>query len=137
MSLINGSALVCQKKMKRTRILLADDDLPMLAATGKLLAPDFEVVDMVSDGNSLVDAAVRLRPDVIVTDISMPKLNGIEAIRRIRGSLPEIKFIFLTMYDAKRYRKEAQVLGAAGYILKSSAQEQLSEAIRTAVQALE
>src|SRR5579864_3043737 len=70
-------------KMKRTRILLADDDLPMLAAISKLLQAEFEVVGMVSDGHSLVEAAFTLQPDVIVTDISMPKMNGIEAVRKI------------------------------------------------------
>ena len=120
--------------MKRIRILLADDDLPMLLATSRLLQADFEVVGMVSDGNSLVEAAFRLHPDVVVSDISMPKMNGIEAARRIRSSLPGIKFIFLTMHDTKGYRREAEALGVAGYILKSSAREQLNQAIYTATE---
>ena len=68
--------------MKRARILLADDDLHVLATVDKLLQTDFEIVDMVSDGPRLVAAAFKLQPDVIVTDISMPKMNGIEAIRQ-------------------------------------------------------
>ena len=120
--------------MKRIRILLADDDLPMLLATSRLLQADFEVVGTVSDGNSLVEAAFRLHPDVVVSDISMPKMNGIEAARRIRSSLPGIKFIFLTMHDTKGYRREVEALGVAGYILKSSAREQLNQAIYTATE---
>ena len=119
--------------MKRTRILLADDDLLMLAAISKLLLADFEVVDMVSDGHSLVGAALKLQPDVIVTDISMPQMNGMEAVRKIRGFLPGIKFIFLTMHGAQGYRREAESLGAAGYVLKSSAREELSQAIHLAI----
>jgi DNA-binding NarL/FixJ family response regulator len=122
------------KRTKRIRILLADDDLEILAATGKFLQAHFDVVDMVSDGLLLVDAAFKLQPDVIVTDISMPKMNGLEAVRKIRSSLPGIKFVFLTMYGAKGYRKEAQNLGAAGYVLKSSAREQLNQAIHTAME---
>jgi CheY-like chemotaxis protein len=116
-------------KMKQARILLADDDLHVLATVNNLLRPDFEIVDMVSDGPSLVAAALEFRPDVIVTDISMPIMNGIEAVRRIRGSLPGIKFIFLTMHAANAYRREAQSVGGAGYVLKSSAREELSQAI--------
>jgi|SRR5580704_598759 DNA-binding NarL/FixJ family response regulator len=120
--------------MKRTRILVADDDLHMLAAIGKLLQADFDVVDMVSDGFSLVEAALKLQPDVIVTDISMPHLNGIEAVRRIRVCLPGIKSIFLTLHDANVYRREAQSAGAAGYVLKSSAREALNQAIHDAIE---
>lgn len=79
----------------------------MLATTHKLLLADFDVVDMVSNGHLLVEAAFDLGPDVMVTDISMPIMNGIEAVRRIRGSLPGIKFIFLTMHAANAYRREA------------------------------
>ena len=121
-------------KMKRTRILLADDDLPMLAAISTLLQAEFEVVGMVSDGHSLVEAAFTLQPDVIVTDISMPKMNGIEAVRKIRGTMSGIKCIFLTMHAANVYRREAQSVGAAGYVLKSSAREELNQAIHHALQ---
>jgi len=139
---ISKPLLVCDgieglTKMKRTRILLADDDLLMLAATGKLLQADFEVVAMVSDGSSLVEAALKLQPDVIVTDISMPKMNGIEAVRMIRRTLPGIKLVFLTMHSASGYRREAQSVGAAGYVRKSSAREELNRAIRHAIHGCE
>ena len=115
--------------MKRPRVLLADDDLQMLATTNQLLQADFDIVDMVSNGHLLVEAAFELRPDVIVTDISMPIISGVEAVRRIRASQPGIKFIFLTMHNGNAYRREAQSVGPAGYVLKSSAREELSQAI--------
>ncbi len=122
------------KKMKQARILLADDDLHVLATINKLLRKEFEIVHMVSDGLSLVAAALEFRPDVIVTDISMPKMNGFEALRQIRGFLPGVRCIFLTMHAASGYRREAQKVGATGYILKSSAREELNQAIRHAIE---
>ena len=119
--------------LKRVRILLADDDRRALEMANELLQSQFEVVDMVSDGRALVAAAFRLHPDVVVTDISMPPISGIEAMRQIRSVMPEIKFVFLTMHDANGYRKEAQSAGAAGYVLKSSAREELSRTIRGAI----
>jgi DNA-binding NarL/FixJ family response regulator len=118
---------------KRVRILLADDDLRVREMANELLQAEFEVVDMVSDGEALVAAAFRLHPDVIVTDISMPAISGIEAVRQIRSVMPEIKFVILTMHDANGYRREAQSAGAVGYVLKSSAREELSRTIRDAV----
>ena len=122
--------------LKRVRILLADDDLRVLEMANELLRTEFEVVDKVCDGEALVAAAVRLRPDVVVTDISMPAISGIEAVRQIRRVLPEIKFVFFTMHNANGYRREAQSAGAAGYVLKSSAWEELSRTIRDAVEGL-
>ena len=118
---------------KRIRILVADDDLRVRKMARELLQPEFDVVDMVSDGEALVAAALRLRPDVIVTDISMPAMSGIEAVRQIRSVMPEIKFVFFTMHDANGYRREAQSAGAAGYVLKSSAREELNQTIRNAM----
>src|SRR5690348_8343089 len=77
--------------MKRTRVLLADDDSHVRASITTILQVDFEVVGSVPDGRSLIEAAARLRPDVVVTDISMPKLDGIEAARTIHSILPDIK----------------------------------------------
>ncbi len=117
---------------RRIRVLVADDDLPMLAAIHRLLESDFEIVDMVSDGRSLVEAAVRLKPDVIVSDISMPRLNGIEAARAIRRHLPDVRIIFLTMYGHRAYRSAAVNLGVSGYLLKSSVREELKKTVRDA-----
>ena len=119
-------------KMKRPRILLADDDSHVRARIGTMLQADFEVVGSVPDGDSLVEAAARLRPDVVVTDISMPKLDGIKAAIIIRGILPDIKLIFLTMQDGRGYRTQAQRVGAVAYILKYAAWEELNLAIRHA-----
>jgi DNA-binding NarL/FixJ family response regulator len=120
--------------MNRSRILLADDDLPMLESLHVMLQSDFDVVEAVSDGHSLVEAALKLHPDVVVTDISMPKMSGIEAVRTIRRVLPDIKFIFLSMHDAKVYRREARSAGAAAYVLKSAVLEELSQAIHDAME---
>jgi DNA-binding NarL/FixJ family response regulator len=119
--------------MNRIRILLADDDVLMLATINKLLQADFEIVDAVSDGRSLVEAAFKFKPDVIVSDISMPRLSGFEAARKIRGSLPGIKFIFLTMHGSRGYRREALSVGASGYVLKSSAREELTKTVHAAL----
>lgn len=123
-----------QRKMERTRILLADDHLEMQAGINTLLKAAFKIVGTVSDGTALVEAALKLHPDVIVTDISMPKMNGIEAVRRIHRMLPDIKFIFLTMQNGDSYRREARRVGASGYVLKSAAREELSQAIRHAIE---
>ena len=125
-----------EKETRRVRILLADDDLPMLAAVHRLLKPDFDIVDMVSDGRALVEAAFKLKPDVIVSDISMPKLNGIEAARTIRQSLPGIRIIFLTMHNHGAYRTAAVDLGVFGYILKSSVHEELTKTVRAAFRSM-
>jgi DNA-binding NarL/FixJ family response regulator len=119
--------------MKRTRVLLADDDLHMRACINKMLRAEFEIVDAVSDGGLLVEAALKLRPDVVVTDIAMPTMNGMEAARMIHRALPDIKFIFLTMHDGNGYRREAQSIGAAGYVLKFAAREELRQAIHHAM----
>jgi len=120
--------------IKRVRILLADDDQRMLAKISKLLQADFDVVGAVSDGRSLVDAALEGRPDIIVSDITMPKLNGIDAARKILDSLPGIKFIFLTMQSGRQYRAEAHRAGAVAYILKTSAREELNQAVHDAIE---
>jgi DNA-binding NarL/FixJ family response regulator len=119
---------------RRIRIVLADDDPPMLAKISRLLQKDFDVVGVVSDGHSLVEAALQWQPDIIVTDITMPKLNGIAAARKIRDSLPGIKFIFLTMHSDRWYRAEALRAGAAAYILKTSVQEELNQAVHDAIE---
>jgi DNA-binding NarL/FixJ family response regulator len=120
--------------MKRTRVLLADDDSNVRARITTMLQADFEVVGSVPDGHSLIEAAARLRPDVVVTDISMPKLDGIEAAETIRSILPDIKFVFLTMHDGRGYRRQAQRAGAVAYILKYAALEELNHAIRHAME---
>jgi DNA-binding NarL/FixJ family response regulator len=100
--------------MTRTRILLADDHPLVVAGLKSLLEAECEVVGVVGDGRSLVVAASRCKPEVIVTDISLPLLNGIDAARQIKKEQPEIKILFLTMHSNPAYLKEALAAGATG-----------------------
>src|SRR5437870_5200727 len=112
--------------MSVTRVLLADDHSLLLTAFEKLLAGECEIVGQVTDGRALVAAAERLRPDVVVLDISMPLLNGLEAARQIKQRSPDVKLIFLTMNEEADVAAEAFRAGAAGYLLKRSAGSELS-----------
>jgi len=113
----------------RPRLLLADDHTIVIDGLRRLLEPEFELIGTVSDGEALVKSAVRLKPDVIVTDVSMPLLDGIEAARRLRNSGSCAKIIFLTMYSDVQVATEALRAGASGYVLKHSATDVLSHAI--------
>lgn len=115
--------------MNNARLLLADDHTLMLQGIRRILEQDFELAGSVSDGRALIAAAQELRPDVILLDISMPLLNGIDAARQIRQLLPETKLIFLTMHKDRDYVMEAFSVGASGYLLKWSAEEELTAAI--------
>lgn len=117
--------------MNRPRILLADDHSLILVGICSLLADRFEVVGQVDDGRALVEEALRLKPDLIILDVSMPLLNGIEAARQIKNAWEEAKLLFLTMHADPLYLREALQAGAGGYVLKSSANEELVEAIRS------
>lgn len=119
--------------MKRTRVLLADDHPLILEGLRSLLEAECEVVGVMRDGRSLVEAASRLKPEVIVLDISLPLLNGIDAARQIKKELPETKVIFLTMHANPGYLREALAAGALGYVLKTSAGEELPGAIQDAL----
>jgi DNA-binding NarL/FixJ family response regulator len=116
------------------RVLLADDHTLLLTAFEKLLSGECEVVGQVTDGRALVAAAERLKPDVVVLDISMPLLNGLEAGRQIKHRLPAVKLVFLTMNEEPDVAAEAFRSGASGYLLKRSAGSELSAAIREVVQ---
>ena len=116
--------------MKRPRILMADDHAIVLAGLRKLVEAEGEVVGMVEDGRSLVDAARQLRPDIVLLDISMPLLNGLDAARQISKLVPESKLIFLTMHATPTYATEAFKAGASGYLIKRSAAVELKQAIQ-------
>jgi DNA-binding NarL/FixJ family response regulator len=117
--------------VKKTRIILADDHNIVIEGLRKVLEhPDFEVLAAVGDGRSLIKAAKDLNPDVIVTDITMPILNGIDAARKIRKTHPKLKIVFLTMHPDIGYATEALSLGGSAYVLKSSAADELADAIR-------
>jgi DNA-binding NarL/FixJ family response regulator len=119
--------------MKRKRLLLADDHKIVLDGLKMILEPEFEIVATVEDGRALVSAAQRLTPDVIVVDISMPLLNGIEAIRQIRKSDYHVKVVFLTMQPDVTYAIRAFEAGASGYVLKHAASSELVTAIHEAL----
>jgi DNA-binding NarL/FixJ family response regulator len=116
--------------MKRQRVLLADDHRLLREAFAHLLAADCDVVGAVADGLALLAAAAELRPDVVVLDVAMPLLNGLDAARRLRQEMPEIKLIFLTVSEDADVAAEALRIGASGYLLKNSAASELRRAIQ-------
>ena len=105
--------------MDRMRVLLADDHPRILSRLTDLLEPEFKVIAVVGDGQSLIETAESLQPDLIITDISMPILSGIEAVKRIIQRTPQAKIIFLTVHTNPEYVQEALELGAVGYVFKS------------------
>lgn len=119
--------------MPKARVLLADDHGLLLEAFTRLLEPEVTVVGRAADGRALVRAALELRPDIVVADVSMPELNGIEAARQIREALPGVRLIFLTVHDDPALAAEAFQAGASGFVVKSSAASELVQAIRQAV----
>lgn len=116
--------------MSRPRLLLADDHTLLLEGIRLMLEPEFELAGSVEDGQALLAAAEKLKPDVILLDISMPVLNGIDAARQLRKIVPSSKLIFLTMHGDADYVTEAFRVGASGYLLKRSAASELVTAIR-------
>ncbi len=116
--------------MSRPRVLLADDHTLLLEAFEKLLAEECEVVGTVSNGQALLEAAAQLRPDVVVVDIMMPLMNGIDAARRLKELDPDIRIVFLTMNEDPDLAAEAFRAGASAYLLKRSAASELLTAIR-------
>jgi DNA-binding NarL/FixJ family response regulator len=119
--------------MRKIRVLLADDHRIFLEGLKSLLEPEFDLVGTVEDGRALVKEAERLRPDVIVADISMPLLNGIEAVRQIKKSGHRIKVVFLTMHLDVSFAAFAFEVGASGYVIKHSASRELITAINEAM----
>ncbi len=117
--------------MKTTRVLLADDHPLTLEGIRVFLESHFESVGTVADGRALVEEALRLKPDLIILDITMPLLNGIDAAIRIRKTLPDVKLLFVTMHVDPAYLEAALGAGATGYVLKSAAREELLEAAKT------
>jgi DNA-binding NarL/FixJ family response regulator len=115
--------------MTKAKVILADDHRIVLEGLRSLLEPEFDLVGAVEDGRALVEAVERLEPDVAVVDISMPKLNGIEAARQIKQRNKHIKIIFLTMHPDVTYAASAFDAGASGYVLKHSAPAELVTAI--------
>lgn len=119
---------------KRPRVLLADDHLLVAEALESLLTPEFDLVGVVEDGRALVEAAASLRPDVIVADISMPHLNGIDALIKLRQGGNRVPVVFLTMHRDVVFARRALDAGAAGFVLKHSASVELVAALRAALE---
>lgn len=117
--------------MRKPRVLLADDHTFVLEGFKKLLEEHCELVGAVGDGRALVDAVVGLQPQVVILDISMPRLNGIEAAKKLKKLLPEVKLIFVTMHAETVYVNEAFRAGASGYLLKQSAATELAQAVQS------
>ena len=115
--------------MKRPRVLLADDHTLVVDGLRRILEPECEVVGAVEDGRSLLAAAERLKPDVVLLDISMPLLNGVDAARRLRNTSPGAKVIFVTMHADATYVTRAFRAGASGYVLKRCASMELVNAV--------
>ena len=113
----------------RPRLLLADDHAILLEAFKGLLESKYDVVGMVTDGHTLVEAARRLKPDVIVADISMPRLNGLDACEELIGELPDTRLIFLTVNEDPDVAADAFRRGAAGFLLKKAAASELFTAL--------
>ncbi|HWO33142.1 MAG TPA: response regulator transcription factor [Candidatus Acidoferrum sp.] len=115
--------------MRRPRVLLADDHQMLLDALKGLLEPRYDVVGSVTDGRALLEAAEKLRPDIIVVDIAMPRLNGLDAARQLKKSMPRVKLIFMTMNEDPYMVGEAFRAGASAFLLKQAAGLELNEAI--------
>jgi DNA-binding NarL/FixJ family response regulator len=119
--------------MSKVRILLADDHKMVAEGLRALLEPEFELVGIVEDGHELLDKARQLNPDVIVADISMPSLNGIDAVAQLKQTGSQAKVVFLTMHHDAMYANRAFEVGASGFVLKHSAPDELITAIREAL----
>ena len=120
--------------MSRARVLLADDHVLVAEALKVLLADEFDLVGAVTDGHEMVKAAMGLRPDVVVADITMPRLNGVDALAQLRQVLPDVRVVFLTMHHDVAYARRALEAGALGYVLKHSAPAELILAVKAALQ---
>jgi DNA-binding NarL/FixJ family response regulator len=120
--------------VKQARVLIADDHQIVAEGLRSLLESDFNLVGIVTDGRALLEAAKTLQPDVIVVDISMPLINGIEATRHLRSAQIQAKIVVLTMHPDVTYAVRAFEAGASGYVLKHAASAELKMAIREALQ---
>ena len=119
---------------RRPRVLLADDHLLVAEALRSLLTPEFDLVEVVEDGRQLIEAAGRLRPDVIVADITMPHLNGIDALVQLRQGGDRVPVVFLTMHRDATFARRALEAGASGFVLKHSASVELIAALHAALE---
>src|SRR5271168_5009380 len=122
--------------MIRARILLADDHTMICTGLQRILEPCYEVVGIVGDGRALLKAAAELNPDVVLLDIAMPLLNGLDAARELKKKMPHVKLVFLTMNTDSDIASEALRLGASAYLLKNSLASELLHAVDQAVKGM-
>lgn len=115
--------------MNRTTIILADDHSLVLEGIRRLLESKYDVVASAENGKLLVSEALRFKPQIVVLDITMPILNGIDAAREIRRALPQTKFVFVSMHSSTIYVRKAMEVGGSAYVLKSGASDELFQAI--------
>lgn len=120
--------------MSRPRVLLADDHRIVAEGLKHLLGAEFELVGIVENGRALVQAARTLRPDVIVADIAMPHMGGLEALAELKKDDPEVRVVFLTMHAETAYARRALAEGALGFVIKHSAPVELVLAVRSALE---
>lgn len=120
-------------RLHRPRVLLADDHRMVAEGLKSLFSEQFELVGVVEDGRALIEAAKKLHPDVIVADITMPQLNGLDALVQLKKLNPRVKVVFLTMHQEVAYARRALEAGAVGFVLKHSAPSELVTAIRAAL----
>ena len=117
----------------RARVILADDHAMVAEGLGRLISEVADLVGQVADGRQLVDSARRLKPDIIISDVSMPVMSGLDALRQLKAEGSQARFIFLTVHTEAQLAAEAMRAGASGYLLKAAAGEELFEAIRAAM----
>jgi two-component system, NarL family, response regulator NreC len=117
----------------RARVILADDHAMVAEGLGRLIGEVADLVGRVADGRQLVDSARRLKPDIIISDVSMPVMSGLDALRQLKAEGSQARFIFLTVHTEAQLAAEALRAGASGYLLKAAAGEELFEAIRAAM----
>jgi two-component system, NarL family, response regulator NreC len=117
----------------RARVILADDHAMVAEGLGRLIGEVADLVGRVGDGRQLVDSARRLKPDIIISDVSMPVMSGLDALRQLKAEGSQARFIFLTVHTEAQLAAEALRAGASGYLLKAAAGEELFEAIRAAM----
>jgi len=129
----DGKCTLSRRIMARPRILIADGEALVLEAFRALLEPEFEIVGTVNNGQKLVAQCGRLKPDVVLLDVAMPVLSGLEAGRRLAALAPSVKLIFVTTNTEPRVVAEALRIGAVGYVLRSAASAELRRAIRQAM----
>lgn len=115
------------------RVLIADDHRLVAETCKSTIEPEFEVVGVVTDGRALLEAASALKPNIVLLDIGMPNLNGLDAGEQIKRKMPEVKLVFLTMNQGADVAADAFRRGASAYVLKQSAAEELLTALRRVV----